>query len=268
MGVVDNVKNKLCFKPVENDAATQMKPVAQPVVQQPEVSTPVTNYTDMVNRLMPQQTQQQIDAENKRMRARKNIAMLGDTLNAVANLGTAMAGAPTGIDHRNALSAVSKQRWDELKAERERNKQQYYNAMLRAAQLDDANRQNERTYQLQKEYYNTRNEKLMSDAEANTRRAAVAEFNASTNAWYKNATIEQKEAALEIQRELAAGRISLMEANARLANVKAATGGFAPQRPVQEKTTTVVEEKDPVSGKKTRTTTVRGGKPAKKKINY
>jgi hypothetical protein len=120
-------------------------------------------------------------------------------------------------------------RWEQLRQERKADADKYYQQMMRAVQADESRDKAQQEYELKKSYYDTRNEKMYQDLQNKSRELDIREFNALVNANFKDMTLQQKERALDIQRELADGRISLMEAQARLNNIKANAGGFAPK---------------------------------------
>lgn len=140
---------------------------------------------------------------------------------------------------------ADRQRANELDNYRRQYAQQLYALQRQGVQDKMA----QETHAAQLEYYKNR------DA-LNARKIEIQAFNAQVNADYKQASLEQKEEMLEIRRKLADGEITYKEAQTQLAKVKAANGGFAPQRPVQEKETTVTKTDD--RGKTTTTVTRTG----------
>lgn len=117
--------------------------ITQKVTAQQAAATPapVRSYADLMRELVPKEDPEKIAKQNRRERARKNIAAVSDAISAVANLASTMGGAPNALDPKNSLSLASKARWDEIKKEREKNREMYLSAMLKAAQLDDSMRQ-------------------------------------------------------------------------------------------------------------------------------
>lgn len=200
---------------------------------------PVTNYADMVARLTPQQTPEQIEKENRRMRSRKNIAALSDTISAIANLGSTMAGAPNAVDPRQSLSAVSKARWDEMKRERERNSQIYHQALLRAAQLDE-------TRQRQRQLADYQRQSIALRKEEEARRQSQMRLADKKLDWqqkYQQGLLDVKKEQLEIDRDYKEGRISIDQRNAESRALQAQASMLRAQksgqsRPVQERETT------------------------------
>lgn len=154
---------------------------------QEKAATPVTDYDGLLRELAPQEDPELIAKQNRRERARKNIAALSDALSAVANLGSTMAGAPNSLDPKQSLSLASKARWDEIKKEREKNREMYLSAMLKAAQLRDAREQQRQNAADLKAYREQQlednrlyREALIKNAEA--RQQAINENNQANNA--------------------------------------------------------------------------------------
>lgn len=227
---------------------------------------PVTNYADMVARLTPQQTPEQIEKENRRMRSRKNIAALSDTISAIANLGSTMAGAPNAVDPRQSLSAVSKARWDEMKRERERNSQIYHQALLRAAQLDE-------TRQRQRQLADYQRQSIALRKEEEARRQMQARLDERKQDWkQKNdqGKLDIQKESLEIEREYKQGLISLKERdlsikelNSQTSRINAETNRMRANNAAGGKTVSVENEYNAdgkvVSQRTTTTPVARGG---------
>lgn len=240
---------------------------ATPAPAEPELP-PVTNYAEVVARLTPQQTPEQIEKENRRMRSRRNLAALSDTISAIANLGSTMAGAPSAVEPRQSLSAVSKARWDELKRERERNSQIYHQAMLRAAQLDESSRYHR---QLAKD----RQQSIALRKEEEARRQSqmrLAEKKLDWQQKYQQGLLDVKKEQLEIDRDYKEGRISIDQRNAESRALQAQASMLRAQRsgqprPVQERETTTETTTTKPNGDVTtvRKTTTTGAKKASQK---
>lgn len=244
----------------------------QQQVQQPQQPSPVpvTSYADMVKQLTPVPTPEQIEKENRRLRSRKNIAALSDTISAVANLGSAIAGSPNAVDPRQSLSAVSKARWDDLKRERERNSQIYHQAMLRAAQLDESRARQEQLAKYQQQSLELRNRE-------EDRRQAQERLADRKLDWlqkYQQGLLDVKNEQLEIDREYKQGRISIDERNAASRALQAQASMMRAQksgqpRPVQEyetttRTTTTKPNGDQTTVEKTTSRNAKGGQAAKR----
>lgn len=259
------------FQTAEAPALVQPKQQAAvpatPAPAEPELP-PVTNYADVVARLTPQQTPEQIEKENRRMRSRRNIAALSDTISAIANLGSTMAGAPSAVEPRQSLSAVSKARWDELKRERERNSQIYHQAMLRAAQLDE-------TRQRQRQLAEYQRQSIALRKEEEARRQSQMRLADKKLDWqqkYQQGLLDVKKEQLEIDRDYKEGRISIDQRNAESRALQAQASMLRAQksgqpRPVQERETTTETTTTKPNGDVTtvRKTTTTGAKKTQKK---
>ena len=88
--------------------------------------------------------------------------------------------------------------------------------------------------------------------EQNAEKVAIQRFRAEVDAAYKGATLEQKERMNDIMADVYAGRISLMDAQRHLANVRAANVGNGGKsgNGVPYKEHYVEEVEDPATGKK------------------
>jgi hypothetical protein len=219
-------------------------------IGQEKAASPVTNYTGLLRELVPQEDPEQIAKQNRRERAKKNIAALSDTISAIANLGSTMAGAPNAVDPRQSLSAVSQARWDEIKKEREKNRELYLTSMLKAAQLDEARQQQRQNAADLKAYREQQLEdnRLYHDAlirNAEARQQAINENNQANNA------IRQQNANSNSKRADAAYNNSLK---------KGSSGGRRSSGNESKKV--VVENEYNSDGKvvKKTTTTSRGGR--------
>lgn len=243
------------FQTAEAPALVQPKQQAAvpatPAPAEPELP-PVTNYADVVARLTPQQTPEQIEKENRRMRSRRNIAALSDTISAIANLGSTMAGAPSAVEPRQSLSAVSKARWDELKRERERNSQIYHQAMLRAAQLDETRQRQRQSIALRKEEEARRQSQMR-----------LADKKLDWQQKYQQGLLDVKKEQLEIDRDYKEGRISIDQRNAESRALQAQASWMRANNAAGGKTVSVENEYNAdgkvVNQRTTTTPVARGG---------
>lgn len=218
----------------------QPGPITRPIVKpQTPVQTPVQTPTNTVNTttrpvVNPQSpssgmdyisslwTSPQEEAERRKASVnRQRVMAVADALRHIGNIYNTVKGSPSqkftnpvgdeekryltekAIRDQNNMKVMSyqqaKERQELLK------KQADQSALLKANQLA-----------FQQEKFN--------------RQQDLNELKEKNRAWYQHATIEQKEKYMDIQGKLAAGRITLMEAQTALANVKTAAGGFAPRR--------------------------------------
>ncbi len=219
---------------------------------QEKATTPVTDYTGLLRELVPQEDPEQIAKQNRRERARKNIAALTDALNAVANLSSTIAGAPNSLDPKNSLSLASKARWDEIKKEREKNRELYMTNMLKAAQLEDTREQQRQNAENLREYREQQLEELrryhnLVDANNKARQQAINENNEANNA------IKQQNANSNSKRADAAYNNSMKRGSSG--------GGRRSGSSSNGQKTVVVENEYNSDGKVVRrTTTTNGGR--------
>lgn len=110
------------------------KPVAQ---TQPRVGS----FAELVRKLYPKSelSEEEKRKQERRRRSEAIISAFGDGAVAVTNLIGSMNQAPA-ITEGPQLSERSRARWEQLKKERQAKRDQYYEAMLKAAQLDESAR--------------------------------------------------------------------------------------------------------------------------------
>lgn len=96
------------------------------------------SYVQMYEAMNPDKPESAEDAERRMKREKREgtIAAIGDGISALANLWFASKGAPSMYNADNSMSGAVKERWDKLKAERERIKDKY-NAGLYEAWMRD-----------------------------------------------------------------------------------------------------------------------------------
>lgn len=122
---------------------------------------------ELVNILYPQQSQEDIEAENKRERRRQMWAAIGDGISSLANLYFTTKGAPSLTD-TSGLSKSAQQKWEQLVKDREEN-----TAMRRKAQMDAIKSDREDLYRRNKdEREETKSEYMKAIAEAKDKRDA------------------------------------------------------------------------------------------------
>lgn len=169
----------------------------------------------------------------------------------LANLYYATKGAP-GQKYNDPHAQIEQQYQDERKrlAEIHAADRNYYGMLYNIRRQMEADRRTDEEHQAKLDWYRNRDEQ-------NAEKVAIQKFNAEINAAYKNGTLEEKKRMNDIMAEVYAGRISLMEAQERLAKVRAAhvgIGGSGPGNAGTTKTTTTgYDEK----GNKVVTTTTR-----------
>lgn len=131
------------------------------------------SYTEMWNMIHPYHapTAEEQAAEAKRERANRVVAAIGDGITSIANVVGTAHGAKNMYSPSESLSAAYKQRYDELRAQRQAEQDKYTSGYLRAQQLDKAE---------QSEEANRNMRKQMSDAE-NARQ--IYEMNLKNAQW-------------------------------------------------------------------------------------
>ena len=164
-----------------------------------------------------------IDEDKKRRASMANqrILALGDALRHVGNIYHTVKGAPSQQFNNPVMEEQA--RYEKGKAVRDAANLKYNTYLQQRAAQDAKKQQLDASLDLKLRQLAFQQDKF-------NKQQSLNELKEKNNAWYRQATIEQKEAYLEIQRQLAEGRISLMEAQRKLNDVKARQGGFAPSR--------------------------------------
>lgn len=135
------------------DAATATAPAGTEAQHQTQNTTvappaqPKLSYTDLLQKLNPYhaETDEERKAREKREKREGVFSAIGDGISALANLYYVGQYAPD-MTPDATMSARAKARWDKLRAEREANKRAYYEAYMRAMQLDRAEARDERAW--------------------------------------------------------------------------------------------------------------------------
>lgn len=181
--------------------------------------TSATSGMDAVNAMLT------TPAEEERLRkasvANQRIMAIGDALRHIGNIYHTVRYAPSQKFSSPVQDEVA--RYERGKALRDAANLRYYTYQQQKAAQDAR-------MQLQNENLDLKMRQLGFQQEKFNRQHELNRFKADLDKWYKEATVEQKERALDIQRQLAEGRLTLMEAQTELAKVKTAQGGFAPRR--------------------------------------
>lgn len=209
-----------------------IQPTAQPQ-QMPQVDT--SHALSSISQLMGP-TPAEREAELRKQEAHNNKMMkwagLFDGLRQLGNLYTTYKGAtPQQLQAPYGQLEQQADRQRKLQAADDAYRREYANAYMRLQHGLNDDARKAKLAEAQLKWYKKRDEQ-------NAEKVAIQKFKAETDRAYKNATLEQKERMNDIMADFYAGRISLMEAQTKLANVKANMGGFAPQRSLQQKETT------------------------------
>ncbi|MBQ7462414.1 MAG: hypothetical protein IJS63_09210 [Bacteroidaceae bacterium] len=114
---------------------------------QEETQKPHMSYVEMMQQLSPYHppTQDEIEAERKRMKRDAVFAAIGDGLNAFHQAYSYSRGVKPMTDDSSMTDKV-RERYEKERKEREAYQTQYLNAYMRASQADDANRKDERNW--------------------------------------------------------------------------------------------------------------------------
>ena len=99
-------------------------------------------YEDMINALYPEMQQQKQQEEEERLRKKRKresiISAIGDGISALANLGATSRYATPFDVSSNTMSKRTQERYDKIKADREKRRDAYRAAVARARELDMA----------------------------------------------------------------------------------------------------------------------------------
>lgn len=208
----------------------------------------------MINADAPETEAERRRRERKEKRA-KLFAAIGDGIGALSNLYFATQGAPSTEAGKNTMSGKLQERLDRLQRERDARKQSYLMNYLRLQQMKRADENNELTRSYQQQALEHRRNEL----EERRQRRHLDEWKADIYEKKVDGTLDIQKEKNDIQRDLAAGRINKMEADARSnwlraqAAMKKAENGNSG---VGGYTTTTEIERDR-KGKETRRTTTR-----------
>lgn len=211
--------------PLKSTEIKVPEPEKKPETQEVQ---PQRRYADIVRDLYAGQlpTQEDIARQERRRKAEQSISAIGDAGAAIANLVGTLGGAKAvPYSPQNLLTERNRQKWEQARKEREAKQTAYYNQMLRAMQIDEQARRADNTNRSNLAYREAMAEKWKNDQENQAKKLAIQQFIAETDAEFKNANVDIKRQAMEIQRDLAAGRINLMKAQEDLARIRGAHVG-------------------------------------------
>jgi hypothetical protein len=211
--------------PLKSTEIKVPEPEKKPETQEVQ---PQRRYADIVRDLYAGQlpTQEDIARQERRRKAQQSISAIGDAGAAIANLvGTLNGAKAVPYSPQNLLTERNRQKWEQARKEREAKQTAYYNQMLRAMQIDEQARRADNTNRSNLAYREAMAEKWKNDQENAAKKLAIQQFIAETDAEFKNANVDIKRQAMEIQRDLAAGRINLMKAQEDLARIRGAHVG-------------------------------------------
>ena len=131
------------LKPTQDTQPTQQEvaPAQSTQVAQPaEAPKPRTTYSDIIRQIYPEMDAKKRAEEDERIKRKKKrdttIAAIGDALTAMANItATTRYASPADVTTNN-MSKKVKEKYDQIKADRDKKKEAYRQMIARAKQLD------------------------------------------------------------------------------------------------------------------------------------
>lgn len=256
------------FTQKQNNLESQVaEKTNQPPVEQEDESRKnrrFRSYSDVLN--PEEETPEQKKKREKRERMGKIFAAIGDGVSALSNLWFATKGAPSSYNPDNSILKRTQAREDYLRKERFSNDMNLLNSKIRLEELSERLKRQEaqdKYNQDRLDFYNKQEERRQKELD-------YKQFKAENDASFKDATIELKREYNEIQRDLADGRITLMQAQARLADARARHEGVKTNKENQGTTKEYEYETDAMGNKKVKSVTTRpagGGGGGEKKAN-
>ena len=124
-------------QPTQQEVApAQSTQVAQPA----EAPKRRTTYEDIIRQIYPEMDEKKRKEEEERIKRKKKrdttIAAIGDALTAMANIAATTRYASPADVTTNNMSKKVKERYDQIKADRDKKKEAYRQMIARAQQLD------------------------------------------------------------------------------------------------------------------------------------
>lgn len=137
------------LKPTQDTQPTQQEVApSQPTQATPPTQTAKpaeapkrrTTYEDIIRQIYPEMDEKKRKEEDERIKRKKKrdttIAAIGDALTAMANIAATTRYASPADVTTNNMSKKVKERYDQIKADRDKNKEAYRQMIARAQQLD------------------------------------------------------------------------------------------------------------------------------------
>ena len=136
------------FPPLEPPQPTQQVPSQQEVApaqptqtaKQAEAPKRRTTYEDIIRQIYPEMDEKKRKEEEEKIKRKKKrdstIAAIGDALTAMANIAATTRYASPADVTTNNMSKKVKERYDKIKADRDKNYEAYRQMLARAQQLD------------------------------------------------------------------------------------------------------------------------------------
>lgn len=127
-------------------APAQPQQTAQPAQQPTQTAKPAeapkrrTTYEDIIRQIYPEMDEKKRKEEEEKIKRKKKrdstIAAIGDALTAMANIAATTRYASPADVTTNNMSKKVKERYDKIKADRDKNHEAYRQMLARAQQLD------------------------------------------------------------------------------------------------------------------------------------
>lgn len=113
------------------------------------VAAPQMNYVQMYEMFNPNkpETEEDLLKREKREKREAIISAVGDGISALSNLWYTSRYAPNAYTPSKGMSAATKERWEKLRQTREANSRAYFDGYMRAWEMDEANRREDRKWQ-------------------------------------------------------------------------------------------------------------------------
>ena len=234
------------------DAITQKE--IEPTIQEEKPSNDnrrvYNGYDDIIAE--NEETPEQKKKREKRERLGKIFAAVGDGVAALSDLFFATKGTPSSYNPDTSVYKKVQTREDYLRKEKFDNDMNLLNSKIRLKELNERLRRQDaqdRYNQNRLDFYNKQEERRQRELD-------YKQFKAENDAAFKDSTIELKREYNQIQRDLADGRITLMQANARLADARTRHENVKANKENQGTTTTYEYETDAMGNKKVKSKTV------------
>ena len=125
---------------VMNPALTVENAKAQPVAEEPKVST----YADMYKAMHPELDEEAKAKREKQLKTQKKVAAIGDAISALANMHYTGKSGVNAYDPSATLSGKAKENYDKFLADVKTYEDAHKAGLLRAAELDKAKKEADR----------------------------------------------------------------------------------------------------------------------------
>lgn len=201
-------------QPTQPTQPTQATPPTQ-TAKPAEAPKRRTTYEDIIRKIYPEMDEKKRKEEEERIKRKKKrdstIAAIGDALTAMANIAATTRYASPADVTTNNMSKKVKERYDQIKADRDKKKEAYRQMIARAQQLD--------TQQYENDVERDRKAREKANDDAWKRYMDVSNYEqrerANNNDYnYRTAALEQKDRQFKERKEQD-WKIAKMQADAR-----------------------------------------------------